>query len=64
MTKRNFIELADLIKQYKNRDRQSRFTNAQILVLADFCASQNPNFNRDRWIRYIEGACGPNGGKP
>lgn len=31
--------------------------------LADFCAAQNPHFNRERWIAYIAGECGPNGGK-
>ena len=31
--------------------------------LADFCAAQNPRFNRERWIGYIEGTNGPNGGK-
>ena len=31
-------------------------------VLADFCQSQNPRFNRARWIAYINGECGPNGG--
>jgi hypothetical protein len=25
---------------------------------ADFCASQVPNFNRERWIDYIAGECG------
>jgi hypothetical protein len=27
-------------------------------VLADFCASQDPNFNRERWIDYIAGSAG------
>jgi hypothetical protein len=27
-------------------------------VLADFYASQDPNFNRERWIDYIAGKCG------
>lgn len=30
--------------------------------LADFCNAQNPNFNRQRWLEYIAGECGPNGG--
>ena len=32
-------------------------------ALADFCQAQNSNFKRDRWIDYINGECGPNGGK-
>jgi hypothetical protein len=30
--------------------------------LADFCQSQNPRFMRDRWLAYIAGECGKNGG--
>lgn len=30
--------------------------------LADFCASQNPAFERDRWLDYIAGECVPNDG--
>jgi len=32
-------------------------------VLADFCESQNPKFNRERWLGYIAGTNGKNGGK-
>jgi hypothetical protein len=31
--------------------------------LADFCASQNGKFDRARWLGYIAGDNGPNGGK-
>jgi hypothetical protein len=31
-------------------------------ALADFCKSQNPRFDRERWLNYIAGKCGPNGG--
>jgi hypothetical protein len=34
---------------------------ADVNALADFCHSQNPNFNRSRWMGYIAGECGPNG---
>jgi hypothetical protein len=30
--------------------------------LADYCKSQNGAFNRERWMAYINGECGPNGG--
>ena len=36
---------------------------AVIAELADFCASQNSRFDRDRWLAYVAGECGPNGGK-
>lgn len=34
-----------------------------ITMLADFCQAQNPRFNRERWLAYIAGTCGPNGGR-
>lgn len=30
--------------------------------LADFCKSQNGRFDRERWLGYIAGENGPNGG--
>ena len=35
--------------------RRTEFTPDHIRVLADFCASQFPNFNWERWIDYIVG---------
>jgi hypothetical protein len=35
---------------------------AMTQVLADFCAAQNPKFNRERWLGYIAGTNGKNGG--
>lgn len=58
MTKKHFIELADHIRKCV-----TKFNDLQIEALADFCASQNPNFNRERWLSYIRGECGPGGGK-
>lgn len=31
-------------------------------ALADFCQAQNAQFNRERWLGYIDGTNGPNGG--
>jgi hypothetical protein len=69
MTKKHFIALADRIKD-ANRTAENdstmkgyRFSLQNINVLADFCQSQNPRFNRKRWLAYIAGECGPNGGK-
>jgi hypothetical protein len=61
MSKKHFIALADKIRQAKCTDHP--FNDCQIALLADFCQSQNANFNRSRWIDYINGECGPNGGK-
>ena len=61
MTKKHFIRLAEYI-----RDSQKyagvAFTDAQINHLADFCHEANPRFNRERWIGYIKGENGKNGG--
>ena len=67
MSKKDFIALGDAIAAY-NFDRNTGdlnsppFNQSQINRLADFCQSQNPNFMRERWLDYIAGKCGPNGG--
>ena len=64
MGKKQFIALADVIRNHNSANPFDKFefTNDQIRALADFCESQNPNFNRDRWLDYIAGKCGPSGG--
>jgi hypothetical protein len=57
MGKKTLIALADHVRA------AGRFDAAQIARLADFCQAQNPAFKRDRWIQYVAGQCGPNGGK-
>jgi len=63
MSKKHFIELADrIIKHNKQTFAPNEFGWKHIHTLADFCASQNPNFKRQRWLDYIAGECGPSGG--
>jgi len=73
MTKQHFIALADAIRQGATSEEQpcprcglslqhAGWQDWQIYTLADFCQSQNPNFNRQRWLDYIAGKCGQNGG--
>ena len=60
MTKQHFIALADWIRN----DRQMVlpiYTNDVVYSLAGFLATQNPRFNRERWLDYVNGTCGPNG---
>lgn len=57
LTKKHFIALADAV-----RTCVPTLELAQLDVLADFCQAQNPAFNRFRWLGYIAGECGPNGG--
>ena len=66
MTKKNFIELANYVRAWNNGwqgDMNGKFSWEQIGMLADFCAAQNPSFNRQRWLAYIAGEVGQNGGK-
>jgi hypothetical protein len=62
MSKKHFIALADAIRR-ANEDPMVQFQPSQLDVLANFCKSVNPAFKYDRWIDYINGECGPNGGK-
>jgi hypothetical protein len=74
VSKKHFIALADVVRVITNRVRNADATSilandSSYVVelftreLADFCASQNHNFNRSRWLDYIAGECGPNGGR-
>lgn len=61
MSKKHFIALADAIRMH-NKYSEDKFTESQLIALAEFCRDQNSNFKRDRWLDYIAGNCGPNGG--
>lgn len=56
MTKKDFISLADAL-------RGSKLSQAIVDRLCDWMQSQNPQFMRNRWVMYLNGECGPNGGK-
>jgi len=69
MSKKHFIALADAIREHNAKVDRSfpgyttcMFNESQIMALANFCKSQNPDFKRDRWLGYIAGTCGKNGG--
>ena len=59
MSKKDFISLANIIKGNKDA---TGFTPDAILLLSHWCGEQNPRFKRVRWLDYIAGECGPNGG--
>ena len=75
MSKKHFIELADCLRarlaEVSSKYIQSPLylTVAQdevretINAIADVCAADNPRFNRQRWLEYIAGKIGPNGGR-
>jgi hypothetical protein len=64
MTKKDFIALADMIRDHNRyaATPENQFSQYHIDCLAAFLRSQNPAFNRDRWLDYIAGKCGPSGG--
>jgi len=60
MTKNELVALSDALRIHnQTADGRTEFTPDHLLVLANFCASQNPNFNRRRWIDDITGDSGP-----
>jgi hypothetical protein len=63
MTKKHFIALADAIREHNRLYSQygDGFTEIYLNTLADFCESQSLRFNRQRWLDYIAGECGPGG---
>ena len=64
MTKQHFIALADMIRADRVFNGEPNIYSPHVIeALADFCQSQNPRFNRQRWLDYIAGTHGPNGGK-
>ena len=64
MTKKHFIALAEKIQRFTNDKTLAPLNESDwVRMLADFCEEQNSNFNRDRWMNYIAGKCGSNGGK-
>ena len=73
MTKKHFIQLADelrgtrpMLSEFDDED-QYRACYEQwrmnVLMLARFCKRQNPAFKKERWLSYIDGECGPSGGR-
>jgi hypothetical protein len=75
MSKKDFIALADMLRTarmnvIKDEDgyplsapySHNPFRDEHIQFLADFCETQNRNFKRQRWLDYIAGKCGSNGG--
>jgi hypothetical protein len=54
LTKKDVVALAEVLRIHnRTADARTEFTPDHIRVLADFCAAQYPNFNRERWIDYF-----------
>ena len=68
MTKKHFIALADVLRSIEPTEQRRPVTGQELWqitrnALANFCESQNPRFNRERWLGYIAGTNGKNGGR-
>lgn len=69
MSKKDFIALADAIREHNRiaahpaNAGMQWFSADQLDALATFCKQNNMNFMRDRWLGYIAGENGKNGGK-
>ena len=65
MTKKHFIALADALRAEKpgtNWDPNKMVQwELDVKAIANVCAAQNSNFNRERWLGYIAGTNGPSG---
>jgi hypothetical protein len=61
MTKQDITDLASAIKKHNDiskewdRPDDTAFDDTQLGVLADFCASQSPDFDRRQWINSVHG---------
>jgi len=71
MHKKQFIALAEMVaglEPINLKQKDSRATPEHRMwetmrdALTDFCQQQNGLFNRERWLGYIAGENGPNGG--
>jgi len=64
MSKKDFIALADALN--KSRPLFDAVRTAQwgqdVETVRQFCAASSPAFKSYRWLGYIAGKCGPNGG--
>ena len=59
MTKKDIVALAEVLRGHnRTADGRTEFTPDHLRVLADFLASQYPNFNQKLWIDYITEECG------
>lgn len=64
MTKKDFIALADAFRASKPLagDDPGYQWEYDLKAVANVLAASNPRFNRERWLGYVYGTCGPNGG--
>ena len=67
MTKKHFIALADAIREHNRKmiatgQEHLAFNETQLVTLSNAFLHINSNYRPTRWMDYVEGKCGPNGG--
>lgn len=62
MSKKHFIALADALRPAWNRG-ELKESDPLLHEIMAFCRQQNSNFMPDRWLGYLKGTNGKNGGK-
>jgi hypothetical protein len=60
ITKKYLIAVGQLIKDA--RGTSDEFSTSQIHSMASMFRRHNPRFSRERWIGFVMGVNGPNGG--
>lgn len=67
MTKKHFVALADTMKDFfaTNAGAEMDVNTRGVLMehLVRFCEKQHPYFDKERFLDYMAGKCGPSGGK-
>ena len=61
ITKKELIALGQFIKD--GRDSDYGLTDRQVEKLAVFLNTRNPRFMVRRWVGFVKGLNGPNGGR-
>jgi len=52
MTKKDFIALADHIREHNQQPHERVFESDHLAVIADFLGKENPQFNHKLWMEY------------
>ena len=67
MSKKHFISLGNWIREHNKISvtpgtSRTPFNMEHLETLSEFMRESNPRFNKERWIGFVLGHNGPNGG--